>query len=204
MAETAIKIEIFRKKTLEEFSLLLSDPNSRLESGSGSAAVGAFAGSLLLRAANLISESDERKEELEWYVRNAEILRSYLINLVDEDVKCRAPLIRAEKKGDEQRIEASRQTSVSICLEIINMMGKCLEMASALLLYADEQAASYLRESAEFAYAAALSASEFVLTTSALSTDDTYRYVIKRENELTMQEQKELLDRILSGLKSGN
>ena len=41
MAETGIKIDIFRKKTLEDFTAILSDPESRLECGSAAASVAA-------------------------------------------------------------------------------------------------------------------------------------------------------------------
>ena len=43
MAETGIKIDIFRKKTLEDFTAILSDPESRLECGSAAASVAAVA-----------------------------------------------------------------------------------------------------------------------------------------------------------------
>ena len=54
MAETGIKIDIFRKKTLEDFTAILSDPESRLECGSAAASVAAIAAALLARAAKLL------------------------------------------------------------------------------------------------------------------------------------------------------
>ena len=201
MAEPTIKIDIFRKKTVEEFSSLLADPESRLDSGSAAASVAAVAASLLERAARQISaeHADDKNEiQLDWYVRNAEILRSYMVNLIDEDVKCRGPLRRALKEGDDRKIEASRQAAVSICLEIVNMMGKCLEMSEGLLPFAASRSASYVVECAELAYGASLAAGNYILEMSSLSPDETYRYVMKRENELTMQQQKERLDHILS------
>ena len=112
------------------------------------------------------------------------------MKLVDEDVKCRNPLRRALKEGDDRRIEAARQASVSICLEIINMMGKCLEMAEELLSLSSTETVSCLGECADLAFASSKAASEYLLRTAALSPDDTYRYVIRRENELTLQEQE--------------
>jgi hypothetical protein len=53
-------------------------------------------------------------------------------------------------------------------------------------------------ESAELAYAASLAAGNYILGMSKLSPDETYQYVMKRENELTMQQQKESLTRVLS------
>ena len=202
MAEPTIKIDIFRKKTVEEFSSLLADPESRLDSGSAAASVAAVAASLLERAARQISAKhadDTNESQLDWYVRNSEILRSYMVNLIDEDVKCRGPLRRALKEGDDRKIEASRQAAVSICLEIVNMMGKCLEMSEGLLPFAASRSFSYVRECAEIAYGASLAAGNYILEMSRLSPDETYRYVMKRENELTMQQQKERMNYILSG-----
>ena len=62
MTEPKFKIDIFRKKTVEEFSALLADPGSRMGSGSAAAASGASAGSLLARTANLCS-SEQGTEE---------------------------------------------------------------------------------------------------------------------------------------------
>lgn len=201
MAEAGIKIDIFRKKPLEDFISILADPDSRLECGSAAASVAAVSSALLERAVKIFSaehENDTDPKQLLWYVRNAGILRSYMVTLVDEDVKCRGPLRRALKEGDERKIEAARQTAVSICLEIVNMMGKCLEMCEGLRPYADSSAFSYVRECAELAYASSLAAGNYVLSVSRLSTDDTYQYVMKRENELTMQQQKQCLDLVRS------
>ena len=202
MAEAGIKIDIYRKKTVEDFTSILADPDSRLDSGSAAASVAAVSAALLERAAKILSYEHENKnadaERLQWYIRNAGILRSYMVNLIDEDVKCRGPLRRALKEGDEDKIEAARQTSVSICLEIVNMMGKCLEMSEGLRSFSDSSAFSTVRECAELAFAASLAAGNYILSVSRLSTDDTYRYVMKRENELTMLQQKQWLDLIRS------
>lgn len=196
MAETGLKIEIFRKKTMEDFSAALADPESRLDCGSGAAAVGSMAAALLSRAAKRIPLTEENREQMDWYLRNTEIVRSYMVNLIDEDVKCRAPLRRALKEGDGRKIEASRQAAVSICLETVNMMGKCLELSEGLSAFAEAEQSAWLKEGAELAYGASLAAGNFVLAMSALSPDDTYRYVMKRENELTMGQQLEILERI--------
>jgi hypothetical protein len=121
-----------------------------------------------------------------------------MVKLIDEDVKCRGPLRRARKEGDEQAVEAARQVSVSICLEIVNMMGKCLEMAAdyAEILKPGAEARFYLMQSADLAYGASLAAGQFVLMTAEQSEDETWRYVMKRENELTMQQQSDLLAQV--------
>ena len=199
MAET-IKINIYRNKSIDELTKLLADPDDRADIGSASASGAAVSAALLAKAADSIHRrmADHEDEKLEWYVRNTEILRTYMVKLIDEDVKCRAPLFRAIKEGEERRIEAARQTSVSICLEIINMMGKCLEISEGLLAYADSSESADIEAGADLAYGASLAAGRFVLNMSKLSTDETYRFVMKRENEITMKEQKETYDRILN------
>ncbi len=198
MADTTIKIDVFRKKSLEDFSALLADPDGRMDCGSAAAATGAIAASLLARAAKMSVTEEEENERLQWFVRNSEILRSYMVNLIDEDVKCRGPLRRAVKEGDPQKLEATRQAAVSICLEIVNMMGKCLEMATEIIPLADPKAMPFVVQCAELAFGASKAAGSYILSMSSMSSDDTYRYVMKRENELTMQAQSEHLNRILA------
>ena len=194
-----LKIEILKNDTVDALTSKISTPEARPEAGSAAAASASFASALLERAAKEIArnvESGEQSEKLDWYVRNAEILRDYMVRLIDEDVKCRGPLRRALKEGDDRRIEAARQTATSICLEIVNMMGKALEMADELLAFADRNAKFHLVECADLAYGASLAAGRYILYLSGMSCDDTYRYVMCRENELTMTAQKEIYDRL--------
>ena len=156
MAENKLKIEIFRKKTMEELSSALADPECRAGCGSAAAAVASIAAALLCRAAKQLTVTDENCEQAEWFVRNTEIVRSYMTNLIDEDVKCHAPLRRAQKEGEERNIEASRQAAVSICLEIVNMMGQCLDLCEGMMPFADSETVSLLKEGAELAYGVVL------------------------------------------------
>ena len=56
MAEK-IMIEVFKKKTMEELSQALADPDGKLETGSGAAAVASVAAALLCRAAAMASSA---------------------------------------------------------------------------------------------------------------------------------------------------
>lgn len=191
-------IQIYRRKSVDEFAALLADPAERPDTGSAAAASGALAAALLCRAVRMGETADLEAEKQAWFLRNTEILRTYLIKLIDEDVRCRGPLRRALKEDDPHAVEAARQVSVSICLEIVNMMGKCLEIAAEYAAFLKENADArfYLLQSADLAYGASLAAGRFILMTAGKSEDDTYRYVIRRENELTMQQQTTLLDRL--------
>jgi len=197
MAE-GIKIPIYRNETADNLTKKLADPAEKANIGSAAAACGALAASMLARAAVQIREARGEDEKLDWYVRNTEILRSYMVKLIDEDVKCRGPLRRALTEGDDRRIEAARQASVSICLEVVNMMGQCIDLADEMIALADGAVKAELAAGADLSYGASLSAGRYILYMSSLSPDDTYRYVMKRENELTMQAQKEAYERVIA------
>jgi len=186
MAEKIV-IDVFRKKTFEELSQALAEPASKLESGSAAAAVAAVSASLLCRAA-AAAKSAEPGETMDYICRNAEILRTYMLHLVDEDVKSRGPLNRAIREGDARAIEAARQPAVSISAEIINMMGKALELLQALDGLCPKPAKHYMAESAELALAAAKAARHYIIDMSGYCSDETYRYVSRRENELLLEE----------------
>ncbi len=185
MAE-GIKIEVFRMKNAEELTTALADPDGRLETGSGAALCAALASALLCRAARETAKETEH-ERVDYIVRNAEILRKYMVYLIDEDVKARGPLRRALREGGALEIEASRQPAIAICGEVINMMSQTLELAQELCGFCPKSAMHHLGESAELAMAAIRSARLFILDMSEKSTDETYRFVVRRENEITLE-----------------
>lgn len=185
MAEKIV-IDIFRKKDLEQLSQALASTDSKLETGSAAAAVAAVSMSLLCRAASVTAKTLENNERLAYICRNAEILRTYMLHLVDEDVKSRGPLNRAIREGDTRAMEAARQPAVSISAEIVNMMGKGLELLQELSELCPKAAMHYLAESAELAMAAAKAAKHYIVDMSSYCSDETYRYVTRRENEMLL------------------
>ena len=197
--ERTLNITIYKNLSIDELTKSITDPENKAEAGSAAATTASLAVALLARVSQYeFAQIKDPDDKLDWFVRNSEILRDYMVHLIDEDVRCRGPLRRALKEGDDRKIEASRQAAVSICLEIVNMMGKALEMAEGLLSYVQAESYAWLEESVILAYAASSAASRFILHMVSLSPDETYRYVMKRENEITMQEQKSMHDRILS------
>ncbi len=203
MAEKGFHIDIFREKTIDEFTKILSEPNAKPDTGSAAAVVSALAASFLCRVSSLVQQGCENSERIDWLTRNSEILRGYFVKLVDEDVKCKGPLRRAEKEADRNKISAARQTAISICSEIISMNKKCLELAEELASFCDDNSACYLLECSELALASSKLCISYCLKMSSMSEDDTYRYVIRRENELNLQEMQENAERIRVMLQSG-
>lgn len=196
MAES-IQIEIFRKKDAEDFTKALADPESRAQTGSGAAMTAAVSAALLERAAKLTQAELPAHERVEYIVRNAEILRGYMVNLIDEDVKARGPYRRASKDGDLRKIEAATQVAGAVCSEIVCMMSKELELLEELAALCPPDVNHICAESADFALAAVRSSMRVCVFWGDLSIEDTRRYVIRRENELQWEEIFALYQRVI-------
>ena len=201
MAEE-IKIEIFRMKNADELTKSLADPESRMDTGSGAAMTAALSAALLKRAAALTVRVLPGHERAQYIDRNAEILRSYMVHLIDEDVKARGPLRRAMKEGGEREIEAARQPAVAIPGEVINMMAQALELGRELASVCSKDALHYLGEFAELAMAAVRSARMYIINMSDQCSDDTYRYVVRRENEITLKACAACADEIIAAAEA--
>lgn len=201
MAE-GIKIEIFKLKNADELTKSLADPESRMETGGAAAMTAALSASLLERAAAVTVKALPGNERADYILRNAEILRNYMVHLIDEDVKCRHPLRRALKEGGEREIEAARQPAVAIPGEIINMMGQALELSKELSALCPKEALHLLGESAELALAAIRSARMYIVDMSDKCSDETYRYIVRRENEITLESCKACADIVIAAAEA--
>ncbi|MBO5556833.1 MAG: cyclodeaminase/cyclohydrolase family protein [Oscillospiraceae bacterium] len=197
MAESKIKIELYRKMNAEDFTLALADPDRRAKFGSGAAMTAAVSAALLERSAALTAKTVQGNERLDYILRNAEIIRGYMVHLIDEDVKCHGPLRRATQEGDPQRIDAARETAVSIANELVNMMTKVLELLEELAELCVPEAAHFAAESAELAMGTMRSAMRYVIAMGMLSEDETYRFVTRRENEMTLEQYVPVYQHIL-------
>ena len=200
MADKII-IEVYKTKTPEEFTKILSETDSRLEIGSAAALTAASAAALLRRAAALTAAEAADNTRVDYILRNSETLRSYMVHLIDEDVKSRGPLSRAEKEGDARKIEASLQTAACISAEIVNMMGQCLDLMAELAALCPKRALHYLGEGAELALAAIRACMIYLVDMADQCSDETYRFVIRRENELTLENCTAAYDRVIARVK---
>ena len=195
-----IVIEVFREKKAEEFTSALASPDCRANAGSAAAMTAAMACALAERAAKLCAAADEEKERLDYIVRNTEILRGYMVNLIDEDVKSKRPYARALKEGGEREIEATLQTASCIDAEIVNMMKPCLEFLEELVPLCPAEEKHLIREGAELAMSAVRVAQSVIFFYADQSSDETYRFVTHRENEIFLKERTELCESIVSKL----
>lgn len=196
MAEKIV-IEIYKNKAPDELTKLIAAPDSKLETGSAAALEAAIAGAFLSRAA-AITAAHAEGERIDYIVRNAEKIRAYMVHLIDEDVKGRAPMNKHEADGDARKLEAARQVAVSIPSEIVNMMGKCFELLRELADICPQEGKHYLREAAETALCAMKCSISYIMEVSSKCRDETYRFVARRENEMTLEQYSAVYEEILS------
>lgn len=197
MAEKIV-IEIYKTKTADELTKLIADPDSKLDTGSAAAMEAATAAALLCRAAGICQKA-QNSERLDYIQRNAAKIREYMIYLIDEDVKARAPMKKHIADGsDERTIEASRQVAVSITNEIVNMMGNSLDLMRELSDMAVDGARRFIAEAAETALAAMKCAASYNRFIAGQSRDETYRFVAKRENEISIEQYTAVYNEIIA------
>ena len=197
MAE-GIKIQIYRNETADILTKKLADPEENAGIGSAAAASAALSASMVSRAAVQIRQAGGENEKLDWYVRNTEILRSYMVKLIDEDVKCRGPLRKARKDGDERTVEAAMQPAAAIANEIVNMMHQLLELLDELAGFCAEEGKHFAASSADLAMGAICACQRYLLDLAAHSSDETYRYIVRRENQITLDDCRVRYDSILA------
>lgn len=196
MAEKLI-IDIYKNKNPEELTKLLADTESRLEIGSAAALTAATAAALFSRACAITAQDIKNDARLDYILRNSEIIRNYMVYLIDEDVKSRNPLRKAQKEGSAQEIEAARQPAVCIAGEIINMMGQCLELMLELSAKCPEEAMHYLGEAAHLAMGAIRSCRVYIINMADKCSDETYRFVTRRENEMSLEKYGKICDELI-------
>ena len=196
-----ILIEVFKEKKAEEFTSAIAAPDCRAGAGSAAAYTAAMAAALAERVARICAEANGESERLTYLVRNCEILRSYMVSLIDEDVKSKRPYARALKEGGAREIEATIQTASCIDAEIVNMMQPCLTFLEELCDCCPAGDRHLIREAAELALCATKVAQSVIFSFAMQSTDDTYRFVTTRENEVFLSERTALYESILSKLE---
>ena len=197
-----IVIDIFRLKTADQLSRAFAEKDSKLEAGSAAAISAANACAIAHRAALLIMDSIKDNERLGYIERNLEIVRNYMVFLIDEDVKSRGPIKKARKEGTRQQVEACIQPATCISAEIVNMMGQVIGFINELAELCPKDALHYLGEAAELAMSAIRTCRLYILDMIKGSTDDTYCYVTRKENEVALADSGALYEAIMAKAES--
>ena len=183
-----IEIKIYKKENIEEFTSDFLAENSKLDTGSINAFSASLSATLFEKAVNTLGEG-ERNEYLK---RNSEILKNYFIHLIDDDLKARRGYLKELKEGNPDLIEAAMHPACTVNEEIINMLSQMLELINESCSLVDRQYLHYLKESSDIAIGVIRSSIDWLLNLTSNSIDDTYKFVVRRENEITLGKCEEL------------
>ena len=78
------------------------------------------------------------------------------------------------------------------------MMSQALELSAELAGICPKNALHYLGESAELSLSAIRAARLYILDMSDKCSDDTYRYIVRRENEITLKACEESAAKVIA------
>ena len=101
------------------------------------------------------------------------------------------------KENDARVIEAARQPAAQIGNELVNMMGQLLELDEELCAFLAPEGRRFAAAAADLAMGAAQGTMRYLFAQAAQCTDETYRYIVKRENEIALEHCRALYARIL-------
>ena len=194
-----IVIEVFKTRDTAALSEAIADPGSHTDIGTAASALAANAFALALRAARLCEARHGGGERLDYLTRNLENLRGYMLHLMDEDNRCRAPLRRALRDSDRERLQPALEASCAIANELVCMAGKLLELLEELVPLCEDESAVYVGAAARMALAVTESCRCYLLGRAAHSEDEIFRFVTRRENELTLAQQRAKTEAVCTG-----
>ena len=199
--EKKLLIEILKKLPFDELSAKLSDKSEKIDSGSAACITASLAASLLKRAAETAVKLPETdKNRIDYICRNIEIIRNYMVHLIDEDVRCRGPIRKAADDGDPVKISACCQPACAIAFETMDMMKALLDFCDELCAMYTENIPHYVFESAALAYSSIETAAAYIGSVMKLSDDSTDIYVTNRQTEIYSDECRKLKDKVFSAV----
>ena len=90
------------------------------------------------------------------------------------------------------------QPAAAIANEIVNMMQQLLALLDELAGSCAGEGKRFTASSADLAMGAIHACQRYVLDFASKSSDDTYRYIVRRENEIILDDCKTKYDSILT------
>ena len=192
-----LKAERYKNYNMDELTLKLSEAASRAEAGTVAGASGALACAMALRLANGLLSGDPENERYKYLVKNIDSLRTYMSVLMDQDIRCRAPMVKAIRENRPvEELDACLHPASEITEEIVGMMNVLLDFLiemSGKLAFSD---ISVIQASLESAMAAVRISGAWINYLSDLSTEETFKFVMRREYEITYGEITEKYNKI--------
>ena len=135
-------MEQLTKRTCEGFAEVLASKESVPGGGGAAALVGALGVALCSMVGNFTTGKKkyaEYEDDIQRMLKDAEILRTQLLDQVNADAEAFYPLsvAYATPKDDPKRVEILEAATVNACkapMEMVRLCGKCIELLSEMLV----------------------------------------------------------------------
>lgn len=193
---TELKAVLYSEKPMSVCNKLLSDKKSPFGLGSVAAEAAAHSAALILLALNC---SDGEDPDIKKAAADAETLRTYFLRLVDEEVKCKAPLEKRLVDGaPAEEIEGGYRTA---CVIIDEVLYTCIMLAELLERVADKICPCAADAAAASVYFAKTAMHTVRLMKAYYSTkmnEDVFARTTRREPELAIEGSAELMDGLVA------
>ena len=193
----SIKLQKLSETPVSEFTEKLAAADGKPEVGTAAALVAALAPALGSLAAAL-AELDPEGEHKELITEFNE-MRKYMLKQVDDMPRSRAPLMkRIAEQADGLQLESAARVACGIPNEVVYLMCRCMELLAELkaLVRAEDQ---YTVRAATYLCLAVINVMRGQIDFYATyMEDDSFRYVVKREAELNLQNHEETINQLLA------
>lgn len=193
----SIKLQKLSEKPLNTFTEELASREGKPETGSAGALVAALAPALGSLAASLSGVDPEGEHKN--LVTEFNEMRKYMLKQVDEIPRSRAPLMkRIAEQADGLQLESAARVACGIPNEIVYLMCRCMELLHQLLpLCRAEDKATI--QGAVYLCLGVISVMRGQIDLYATyMQDESFRYVVRREAELNVQQHQAMIDELLA------
>ena len=189
-------MELFAKKTLEEFSDLLSS-DSPTPGGGGAAAyvcsMGAALGCMVCNLSAGKKSCAEFEDDIKTMHAALDAIRKHCMKMVDEDARAFEPLQKcwATPKDDPKRganLDAALRIACQVPTDVMYAAGNALTVLRELSGKAAGSAISDVGVAVELCRAALLAEQHTIEINVSLIPDEVFGMTLRRENELVREQ----------------
>lgn len=196
----SIKLQKISEKTLTAFTEELASVDGKPETGCVGALVAALAPSLGTLAASLVEIDPEGEHKA--LLKELDEMRKYMLRQADDMHRSRSPLMkRIAENADGMQIESAARLACGIPNEIVYLMCRCMELLDQLAPVCRAEDKTTIQAAVYLCLAVISVMRGQIDFYASYMEDDSFRYVVKREAELNVQEHQALIDKLLAPLE---
>ena len=197
----SLKLQKLSETPLAAFTEKVAAADGKPEAGTVAALAAALAPALGSLAAALSSVDPEGEHKA--LVQEFDEMRKYMLRLVDDMPRSRAPLMkRLEENATGLEIESAARVACTIPNEIVYLMCRCMELLDQLVPLVRAEDKATIQAAAYLCLAVINMMRGQIAQYASYMEDASFRYVVKREAELNVQEHEAVIERLMAPVEA--